>query len=239
MPGARADVNVLTSLRDPTPVLVVAGGRVVAEDGHLTAALGPAPVPLTDAFDRPALPRLDAELLVPDGPRHGLRFVNDVITEILPPDQAPDGVLSAAVVDRRGRWITHGRVAGVAARLGGLATSFTSGFDVAVLGQDPADMALALRLLADDGGGIVLVERGAVLFRLAFDLGCWSSQPWAEVVAANRRLAGLLADRGYPFRDPVYSLLFLTFDSLPWIRLTSRGIWDVRRRRVIEPARPL
>src|SRR5439155_307235 len=38
---------------------------------------------------------------------------------------------------------------------------------------------------------------------------------------------------------PVFSLLFLTFDSLPWIRLTSRGVWDVRNRRVLTPSTPL
>jgi len=58
-------------------------------------------------------------------------------------------------------------------------------------------------------------------------------------VDENRRFGELLAARGYGFRDPVYSLLFLTFDSLPWIRLTSRGIWDVRNRNVIVPAHTL
>jgi adenine deaminase len=83
------------------------------------------------------------------------------------------------------------------------------------------------------------VEQGEVLFHLPFDLGVWSSRPWGEVVGADRRFAELLAARGYEFRDPVYSLLFLTFDSLPWIRLTSRGVWDVRTRRVLAPARSL
>ena len=46
-------------------------------------------------------------------------------------------------------------------------------------------------------------------------------------------------ERGYRFADPVFSLLFLTFDSLPWIRLTSRGVWDVRNRRVLSPSTPL
>jgi len=49
----------------------------------------------------------------------------------------------------------------------------------------------------------------------------------------------LMEERGYRFADPVFSLLFLTFDSLTWIRLTSRGVWDVRNRRVLSPSTPL
>jgi adenine deaminase len=54
-------------------------------------------------------------------------------------------------------------------------------------------------------------------------------------VEADRRLTALLRARGYGFGEPIYSLMFLTFDSLPWVRLTSRGVWDVRARRVMAP----
>jgi adenine deaminase len=237
-PGARADVNVLASLEDPTPLAVIAEGRVVVEGGRLLEPVGP--VSMAEALDAPAFPRLSGDVLGGNGRRApGLHLVNDVITELVPPGEIPPDTVDVALVDRRGRWITRGRISGFVTRLGGLATSFTSGFDIAVLGQDRRDMEAALALLADDGGGIVMVEGGDVLFRLAFDLGVWSSRPWREVVDANRRFVELLADRGYRFRDPVYSLLFLTFDSLPWIRLTSRGVWDVRARRVLAPAQPL
>ena len=236
--GARADINVLESLEAPTPRAVIAGGRIVAEGGHLVERIPP--VDLGDALPRPPLPRLPAAVLRRHGrSAPGLHLVNAVITELLPPDAAPAASIGVALVDRLGRWITRSRLTGFAARLGGLATSFTSGFDIAVLGQDAADMEAAMALLADDGGGIVMVERGEVLFRLPFDLTAWSSLPWDALVDADRRLAGLLEDRGYRFGDPIYTLLFLTFDSLPWIRVTARGIWDVRARRVLEPAEPL
>jgi len=235
--GRRADVNVLAALDDPRPLLVIAGGRLMAENGRLIDP--PAPLPFHEMLEAPALPRLAPGMLVGDRSGPGLRLVNDVITEMVPGGEEAVDAMHVALIGRSGRWITRSRLVGFATRLGGVATSFTSGFDVAVLGQDPEDMELALRLLADDGGGFVMVENGQVLFRLAFDLGVWCSRPWAEVVAANRRFAALLAERGYRFRDPIYSLLFLTFDSLPWIRLTSRGVWDVRSRSVLAPAHAL
>ena len=237
-PGARADVNVLASLNAPTPLAVIAEGRIVVEGGRLVEPLEP--VNMADALDTPAFPRLTGDLLAGDGrPAPGLRLVNDVIIEAAPAGEFPPDRVEVALIDRRGRWITRSWISGFVNRLGGLATSFTSGFDIAVLGQDRRDMEAALTLLVDEGGGITMVERGKVLFHLPFDLGAWSSRPWGDVVDANRRFVHLLADRGYRFRDPVYSLLFLTFDSLPWIRLTSRGVWDVRARRVLAPAQPL
>lgn len=44
------------------------------------------------------------------------------------------------------------------------------------------------------------------------------------MVEAHRRLSALLCTRGYPIGDPIYSPMFLTFDSLPWVRLTSPGV---------------
>jgi adenine deaminase len=235
--GTRADINVLDSLDAPTPRTVIGGGRIVVEDGRLVEPIHP--VDFGDALHSAALPRLPAAVLTGGRSGPGLRLVNAVITEVLPPHETPAGTLPVALVDRLGGWISRSRILGFAARLGGLATSFTSGFDIVVLGESPRDMEQAMALLADDNGGLVMVEDGQVLFRLPFDLTAWSSQPWDAVVAANRRFEALLADRGYRFSDPIYSLLFLTFDSLPWIRLTARGLWDVRARQVLEPAERL
>jgi adenine deaminase len=142
-------------------------------------------------------------------------------------------------MERGGRWITQSKLVGFADKLGGLATTISSGFDVLVLGQNSADMADALRRLARMGGGLVLVEGGRDVFSLPLELVAFSLRPWAEVADANRRFNALLHERGYRFADPIFTLLFLTFDSLPWIRLTSRGLWDVRHRQVLAPARPI
>ena len=43
--------------------------------------------------------------------------------------------------------------------------------------------------------------------------------------------------RGYPHHEPVFTLFFLAADFLPDVRLTPRGVWDVKRTRVLLPAR--
>lgn len=232
--GKRADLNVVADLDRPAPHLVIADGRIVARDGAL---IRPMPdVAWGDAVGPARLPHLPADLFrTPVGAQVGIRLVNDVITEVASAASHPDA-LQAALIDRRGRWMTRCHLSGFVRRLGGLATTITSGFDIVVLGQRPADMAQALARVADLGGGLVVVEDGQELFALPLEWGVFTTRPWPAVVESNRRLVALLRDRGYPFGDPIFTLLFLTFDSLPWIRLTSRGVWDVRRRQVLAPA---
>jgi len=236
--GKQADLNVVPSLEHPTPALVISGGQVVARDGALQTPL-PAPA-WREVFEPAGIRALPpAVFAAPPEPAPGIRMVNDVITEPVPAEDVPPGALQAVLVDRRGRWVTRGRLIGFADRVGGLATTITSGFDVAVLGQNPSDMAAACARMAGMGGGLVVVEGGREVFSLPLELVAFSLRPWAEVVDANRRFNALMRERGYRFADPIFSLLFLTFDSLPWIRLTSRGVWDVRNRRVLTPPAPL
>ncbi len=236
--GKRADLNVLWDLHHPTPSLVLADGAVVAKDQRLTA---PLPTPSWDQL-RPSItapPGAFDLLAAPLEATPGLRLVNDVITEAVPQGEASPHALRVALLGRSGQWITQTKLVGFADKLGGLATTISSGFDVLVLGQNPADMADALRRLVRMGGGLVVVEGGRDVFALPLELGAFSLRPWAEVADANRRFNALLHERGYLFTDPIFTLLFLTFDSLPWIRLTSRGLWDVRHRRVLAPAHPI
>ena len=235
--GHRADLNVIRDLTHPTPALVVAGGKVVAMNGALTAPL--TPPAWRDAYEPAVIPRLPASVFAAPEDTTGMRLVNDVITEPVPAGEITAGALRVAVLGRRGRWMTRTRVIGFTNRLGGLATTISSGFDVVVLGQNPADMAAALDRVADFGGGLVIIEEGREVFSLPLELGAFSLGSWADVVNANRQFNRLMQERGYRFADPVFSLLFLTFDSLPWIRLTAKGVWDVRNRRVLTPSVPV
>ena len=60
-----------------------------------------------------------------------------------------------------------------------------------------------------------------------------------DAVAYERELDRHARRAGYPFHDVVYSLLFASGDFLPELRLTPRGLLDVKSRTVLEPARRL
>ncbi len=63
-----------------------------------------------------------------------------------------------------------------------------------------------------------------------------SHSSFAEVVGANRRLSRTVAEAGYEHHDILYTLLFLTCDFLPELRLTPLGLLNVKSSEVLVPS---
>src|SRR2546426_12761821 len=80
--GHRADLNVIRDLTHPTPALVVAGGKVVAMNGALTAPL--TPPARRGAYEPAVISRLPASVFAAPEEATGMRLVNHVITEPVP-----------------------------------------------------------------------------------------------------------------------------------------------------------
>ncbi|EKP95767.1 adenine deaminase C-terminal domain-containing protein [Thermaerobacter subterraneus] len=136
-----------------------------------------------------------------------------------------------------GGTVTRALLAGFGAGIQGLATTYTMSGGLLVLGRDPEAMARAAGSVA--GGGMALVEGERILFHLPLPIGGFLSDLDVPRLARRcRELAALLRERGHPFHDPIYSLLFLTADHLPGPRLTPAGLWDVKGHRLLVPAEP-
>ncbi len=251
-PGRRADLVVLEDLDRPMPQSVFAAGQRVAEDGRLVVDIPAMP---WDRWLRPYTPggwRPEASFFSLEGlpsPAPAMHFENTVITRRRDVpivhassigEDLPEGVLRLVLLDPAGGWRCRALLSGFADRLGGLATTYTSGGGMYVLGCDPTDMARAASRALDLGGGVVLAEGGAVIFELPLPLGgLMSPRAMRDVAADLETLTALLRARGYTHHDLAYSLLFLGFDSLPYIRLTYRGLWDVTGDRVLLPREDL
>jgi adenine deaminase len=55
------------------------------------------------------------------------------------------------------------------------------------------------------------------------------------VVRQNESLSRAVAEAGYEHHDILYTLLFLTCDFLPALRLTPLGVLDVKSSRTLVP----
>jgi adenine deaminase len=166
-----------------------------------------------------------------------LRLVSAVISRREDRALAP-GDLHAALVDRAGRWVAPGVVAGFAERIDGLATTLSTDFNILALGRTPAAMARAVNRLLDLRGGLVLVDGDEVAYELALPVGgIMGPLSFADAAAAEHGLRAALAARGHLHHDPLFTLLFLSADFLPALRLTPRGVWDVRASKILLPAR--
>jgi adenine deaminase len=151
-------------------------------------------------------------------------------------DDLPPGHVRAALVARDGSWITRGVIAGLFGDLPGFATTLTTSLELLVLGRDPAAMARAAAKVASMQGGIAF--DGGWSAPLEID-GLIAAGGFSEAVRIEAELDRHARAAGYPFHDIVYSLLFASGDFLPELRLTPRGLLDVKSRTVLEPAQRL
>jgi adenine deaminase len=241
-PGRYADLCVLHDLSEPTPEVVVARGRVAARDGR-------ALVQVAEPDWRRAFATREARLTVrwrarpedfrlpPRATYPVIRLTSAVITRL--EERAPaEGDLFAALVDRAGRWVAPALVTGFGERVDGLASTITTDFNILALGRSPAAMARAVNRLLDLRGGIVLVDGERVAFELPLPLGgVMTRRPLLEAAAQEDGLRAALVARGYPHHEPLFTLFFLAADFLPFVRLSPRGVWDVKQGRVLLPRR--
>ncbi len=241
-PGRQADVCVLADLADPRPETVVARGRVVAESGRLTIAV--AEPAWRRVFTSPEArlavrwrARAEDFVLPPRARYPVMRLVSAVITRLEDRALGP-GDLLAALIDRGGRWVAPGVVAGFGDHVDGLASTVSTDFNILVLGRRPESMARAVNRLLELRGGVVLLDGDSPAFELPLPLGgVMRPEPLADTARLEDGLRAALVARGYPHHEPLFTLFFLSGDFLPHVRLTPRGVWDVKQARVLLPAR--
>jgi adenine deaminase len=252
--GRRADLLLLPDLESFRPETVITRGNVVAENGELSVTL-----PRVNWEDYGSRPRFDTGLEL-DDPALYPQKVSGSETEV-PTIHLRSAVISerrdvrvpvgkhlvtlgghsdllhAVLVDRGGTWISRSLLSGLAANLEGLASTYNTTTQLLVLGRRPESMALAARRVSELDGGIVVVRGNEVMYELALPItGMMSDLPFEEVVEENRRLSRVVAEAGYEYHDILYTLLFLTCDFLPALRLTPLGVLDVKSSEVLVPA---
>jgi adenine deaminase len=240
-PGRYADVLLLEDLRAPRPAAVVARGALVARGGRLLSSVADPPwrrifTARSTRFDRRWRARPE-EFDLGSGAVPVLELVSAVITALRQRPLGP-GDLIAALLDRRGTWITTAGISGFAPELDGLAATLSTDYEIVALGRRPESMARAVNRVLDAKGGVVLVDGDRVAFELALPIGGVMAEVALPALAESERaLKALLAARGYRFHDPLFTLYFLVADFLPAVRLSARGVWDVKRGRVLRPSR--
>ncbi|MFD1037105.1 adenine deaminase C-terminal domain-containing protein [Virgibacillus byunsanensis] len=243
-PGRIAHINILDSKSNPHPTSVLAKGQWILKDGIEQA------IPQKIEWEKYGISPIsfDWELQISDlqfSVPIGLELVNDVIikpyaieTDITPdelPDNRDDAFL--LLIDRNGEWRVNTTIKGFTKNLGGIASSYSATGDIVIMGKNKHDMLRAWKRMKDIGGGIVVVDKGEVKFELPLQLGgIMFKGNMVELIKNEKELKKLLKDYGYPFEDPIYSILFLSSTHLPYIRITQQGIIDVKKHEVLFPA---
>jgi len=123
------------------------------------------------------------------------------------------------------------------ARIDGLASSFTYTGDILLIGKNKQDMLKAFNRMKEIGGGIVVVEKGKIIYELDLPLSGISSRlSFERLIIKEKEFKKLMKEKGYQFDDPIYTLLFFTSTHLPYIRMTPKGVYDVMQKKVLFPS---
>ncbi|MFN4100432.1 MAG: adenine deaminase C-terminal domain-containing protein, partial [Pararhodobacter sp.] len=131
--------------------------------------------------------------------------------------------------------IANGFVRGFALKKGAIASTVCHDHhNIAVVGVDYADMALAAQRLGQIEGGFVVVEGGKVLAELALPLaGLMSLEPFEHVRDRLVELREAARGLGVELEEPFLQLAFLALPVIPHLKITDHGMVDVDRFEVI------
>jgi adenine deaminase len=254
-PGRYADLLLTEDLRQLRAGLVIARGRVVAEDGRLTIEL--------PGYDYPArakasvhLPRslTAADFTVPadadapqrvqvigvienQAPTRRLTFELRPNGRELPVDLPRDLAKVALLERHRGTGqirlgFVHGFGFDQPCAVG--STVAHDSHHMLIVGTDEASMAVAANRLAEVGGGQVVVRRGEVTALVELPIAGLMSDERAEVVA--EKAEGLLRgfrECGCGLNNANMQLSLLALVVIPELRISDKGLVDVNRFAVV------
>ncbi len=157
------------------------------------------------------------------------RFTSTAQDGVVPSDTVND-FLKIAVIDRYSGACNHavGFVHGIGLRSGALATTYNhDAHNIVVLGADDADMAAAVNLCVNNGGGIAFAASD-VYSVLPFDLyGIMSSAPLTVVAEKTQAIEALLKKHGCTLSQALSTLSFLSLSVVPALKITDKGLIDV------------
>ena len=251
-PGRFADLVFMEDLEHFRVRTTLIGGKVLAEKGVSLVKANPISLPVGMTESLRLSPNVSPrQFKIPCASAAAKIRVMELINQTITAERIVsvsvaagfieaslyDDLLKVAVFERQNndKQITLGFVKGFGAKVGAVGT--TTNLDentLMVVGGNDDDMALCGNVLIKCGGGMAIVNQGEVLDKIAFPVGgVFSMYRWQEIAKELRRIQRFLRDNGSTFEKPMYALSFLTFVTLPALRITARGLVNVKERRIV------
>ena len=147
------------------------------------------------------------------------------------------GCLLAAVFERygKGQAVGYGLVTGDCHKRGAVATSYAHDcHNILVAGANPADMKLALNRVIEMQGGMAAADGGRIQAELPLHVGgILSDRPAKEVGASLARVREAMTGLGYRHYNPIMSFCTLTLPASPALKLTDKGLIDVKACKIV------
>ena len=250
-PGRAADMILFRDIEHIVPEQVYIGDKLVAKDGKVAYSVdyGRMPGDVSLHVHR-RITEKDLYIYTPNLQEY-CRIIevceNDLCTKerkqfiksekgILQADLEQD-ILPIAVIERYGRegGIGRGFIKGLQLKRGAIASSLASeGNNIVVCGANYKDMAAAVRILVEMGGGMTVVENGQAVAQNPMPIGgIMYGCSAREAVERLRNIEDALQKIGCKNGKAFTYMCVAPAPSIPELGLTDKGLIDVRQQKII------
>jgi adenine deaminase len=150
-------------------------------------------------------------------------------------DVARDIIPVAVINKNDGRGIGKGFITGTGIKEGAFATNITwDTGNILTAGSSEEEMALAANRLMEIQGGYVIAKNGRVTFEFPMDVyGLIPDYSLDEIRRKTKELDARMEEIGSILPRPFLALQTIPFTGLPFLRITDRGLADIKARRLV------
>jgi adenine deaminase len=245
-PGKRADIVVIDSLENCNAQMVFCGGKQVTsmafetrktmhDVGRLSVK---APTVLSSSFRSTDNSEKTDVIGIIEG-----KIITKHLKENVPitnGDKIPDvfrDLIRIAVIERHGvnGNISTGFVHGFGLKSGAIASTVAHDHhNIVTVGVDYDDIALAVNRLSQIDGGFVIAHKGQILKEIPLPIaGLMSLQPFEIIQQELKELREVAHSLGVTLAEPFLQLSFLALPVIPALKITDRGLIDVKKFEII------
>ena len=245
-PGSRASFAVLEDLREFRVLAVFVNGEKIAENGILVKEFLPSSIPEGIRSSVNIRPFTEDCLKIRSASPSGVNVIRlfdewdierlESDGEFLLPSREKD-VLPLAVIERHRATgnIGRGFVRGFSLKRGALASTVAHDSHNIIAAGDYPDILSAVQVLQEAGGGIVALDNGRILGLLELPAaGLMTTQSAEEASQKLEKLHTSVNGLGCMIDSPFMALAFLALPVIPRLKLTDKGLVDVKSFRTID-----
>ena len=248
-PGKYADMLIIPDQGVIKAEYVISKGKIIAREGNLLVS------PRKHLFSRESLNSIhllrelepsDFSIPVKKTSSHVnvrvMEQVTDLVTkELMVSVPVIDGeirsdvsmdVIKVAAIDRGyspGK-IFVGLIRGFRLSTGAIACSASwDTSDIIVVGENDKDMAGAVNRIYALQGGAVAYARGKILAEIPLPVfGIISDMPMEMLSKKMEKIKRVIKNLGFPFDDPLLTLITLTGAAIPFLRICEEGLVNLK-----------